>query len=228
MALAGIQLSYHWDWAGGEASLNRALDLRPGDAKVRRQLVQLLNQRGKFDEALAEMRQVVQQDPLDLTSQLSLAGNLRRAGQFEQAQSIYDHVLSVDPQRPVVYYQRGMLQLLQGNNQLALQEFEQEKFVFLKFTGLAIAHHRAGQQDQSRAALQDLISAAGESASYQIAEVYAQWGDADNAISWLERGYSIRDPGLQYLVNDRLFEPIEADPRFQALMRKMNFLGRES
>ena len=39
----------------------------------------------------------------------------------------------------------------------------------------------------------------GESAAYQIAGVYAQWGDADNAMSWLERAYVIRDPGLQNL-----------------------------
>ena len=47
---------------------------------------------------------------------------------------------------------------------------------------------------------------------YQIAKVYAQWGDADNAMSWLERGYNIRDPGLQDLGNDEMFLPSRMIP----------------
>ena len=71
--------------------------------------------------------------------------------------------------------------------------------------------------------LQTLIRTMGESSSYQIAEVYAQWGDADNAMSWIERGYNIRDPGLQYVNLDSLFDLIREDPRFQAFLQKMNF-----
>jgi len=51
----------------------------------------------------------------------------------------------------------------------------------------------------------------------------AQWGDADNALSWLEPGYVIRDPGLQYLGQAFLFEPIKEDPRFKVFLKKMNF-----
>ena len=71
--------------------------------------------------------------------------------------------------------------------------------------------------------LQSLISTMGESSSYQIAQVYAQWDDADNAMSWIERGYNIRDPGLQYINRAFLFDPISEDPRFQAFLQRMNF-----
>tara|TARA_R110002049_G_scaffold65710_4_gene172269 strand:- start:3555 stop:3785 length:231 start_codon:yes stop_codon:yes gene_type:complete len=73
--------------------------------------------------------------------------------------------------------------------------------------------------------LQELISSMGESAAYQIAGVYAQWGDADNAMSWLERAYVIRDPGLQNLTAIELFDPIEDDPRYQAFIRKIGLRG---
>jgi len=78
-----------------------------------------------------------------------------------------------------------------------------------------------GNREQAVAALQSLISTAGESASFQIAAVYAQWGETDNAMTWLERGYVIRDPGLQYLRVQSVFDPIRDDPRFQGLLRKM-------
>ena len=45
-------------------------------------------------------------------------------------------------------------------------------------------------------------------------------------MTWLERGYVIRDPGLSYVRASFLFDPIRKDPRFQAFLRKMNFGGQ--
>ncbi len=47
-------------------------------------------------------------------------------------------------------------------------------------------------------------------------------------MSWLERGYVIRDPGLQFVGATFMFDPIRDDPRFQAFLRKMNFEGPET
>ena len=107
----------------------------------------------------------------------------------------------------------------------ALEEFEKERFDFLALTGQAIAFHHLGRQDEALAALQRLISTMGESTSFQIAAIYAQWGDADSAMIWLERGYVIRDPGLQFVGASFLFDPIKEDPRFKAFIAKMNFEG---
>jgi len=43
-------------------------------------------------------------------------------------------------------------------------------------------------------------------------------------MTWLERGYVIRDPGMAYLNRNFLFDPLRDDPRFQALLRKMKFV----
>jgi tetratricopeptide (TPR) repeat protein len=115
--------------------------------------------------------------------------------------------------------------LKQGLPQQALEEFKKETFDFLSLTGQAVAYSRMGMADQAQQTLQSLIVEVGESASYQIAIVYSQMGDADNAMSWLERGFNIRDPGLQYLGVDSFMDPIRDDPRFQVLLRKMNLGG---
>ena len=166
---------------------------------------------------------VVEQDPLDLQARMSLANAYVARGRFDEAAEILDHVKKKDPSRPVLHWHRGRLHLRQGDYQSAVDEFSQERFEFLKLTGQAIAYHHLQQKDEAVAALQTLISTMGESSSYQIAQVYAQWGDADNAMSWIERGYNIRDPGLQYVNLDPLFNPLKEDPRFQAFLRKMNF-----
>jgi TolB-like protein/Tfp pilus assembly protein PilF len=223
LALGGIQQSHDWDWEAAEASFNRALTLRPGDSDIRRELALLTAMRGDRDTAYAEYQRVAEQDPLDLRAQSTLANAYSVRGRYDEADSIFDDVRRKDPSRPVLRWNIGKHELRQGHYQSALDEFSREPFEFLKLTGQAIAHHHLQQKDEAVAALQKLISTMGESSSYQIAEVYAQWGDADNAMSWIERGYNIRDPGLQYISLDSLFDPIRDDPRFQAFLQKMNF-----
>jgi serine/threonine-protein kinase len=223
LALAGIQQAHDWDWVAAEASLNRALSLRPGDTDIRRDLAQLKSIRGDRDSAFAEYQLVVEQDPLDLRAQTALANAYAARGQYDEAARIFDAVREKDPSRPALYWSRGKLELRRGDYQAALDEFSRESFVFMKLTGQAISYHHLQRKDEAVAALQSLISTMGESSSYQIAEVYAQWGDADNAMSWVERGYNIRDPGMQFINLDALFDPIREDPRFQAFLQKMNF-----
>ena len=227
VALAGIQQSYDCDWAAAEASLRRALVLRPGDTSIRLKLALLKVVLGMRDEAFADIQQVVEQDPLNWTAQRRLGAALVSRGRFDEALHIYDRLEKADASRTALYWGRGYLRLMQGNYEQALEEFSREPFEFLKLTGEAIAYHHLQKREEAVAALQRLISTTGESSSYQIATVYGQWGDADNAMSWLERGYVIRDPGLTYLGANRLLDPIQDDPRYKAFLRKMK-LGDEA
>ena len=225
VALSNIQLAYDWDWAAGEASLRKALALRPGDTTILAELAVLKAIRGRRDEAFADIQRVVELDPLNWLAQRRLANALAARGRFDEAQGILDRLEESDPSRSALYWGRGSLRLRQGEYELALKEFAWERFEFLQLTGEAIAFHHLGRREDAVAALQALISTMGESTSFQIAAVYAQWGDADNAMSWLERAYIIRDPGLQFLNGNFLFNPIEEDPRFKAFLEKMNFEG---
>ena len=225
VALAEIQQAYDWDWAAAEASLRQALALRPGDAAIRLELALLKSIGGRRDEGFADVQQVVERDPLNWRAQRTLAGYLANRGRFDEALQIFDRLEQVDAGRTALYWARGSLWLQQREYELALQEFAKEPFDFLRLNGEAVAYHHLGQREEAQQALQSLISEAGDAASFQIANVYAQWGDADNAMSWLERGYVIRDPGLQYVGLTFLFDPIREDPRFKAFIAKMNVEG---
>ena len=225
VALSNIQQAFDWDWAAAEASLRRALELRPGDTAILLELATLKVVRGRRDEAYADIQKVVERDPLNWMAQRRLAGALVVRGRFEEALRILDRQEAEDPSRTALYWARGSMRLRQGEYELALQEFAKERFDFLELTGKAITLHHLGRRDEAVAALQALISTMGESSAFQIASVYAQWGDADNAMSWLERGYVIRDPGLQFVGANFLFDPLRDDPRFKAFLDKMNFEG---
>ena len=59
--------------------------------------------------------------------------------------------------------------------------------------------------------------------AYQYAQVYSQWGDKQQALTWLETAYRIRDPGLLQLKVDVFMDPIRTEPRFQSVLAKMQF-----
>ena len=225
VALATIQSSYDWDWVGAEASLRRALDLRPGDTAIRLSLAQLKSALGMQDEAFFDVQQVVEQDPLNWRALSRLGMGFATRGRFDDALRIFDHLEAIDASRTALYWSRGTLWMMQGDYEQALEELAKEPFEFLRLTGEAIAYHHLQNRDEAVAALQELISTTGESSSFQIAAVYAQWGDADNAMTWLERGYVIRDPGLQFVGVSNWFDPLHDDPRFVAFLRKMKLGG---
>ena len=52
--------------------------------------------------------------------------------------------------------------------------------------------------------------------------MYAWRGEHDAAFAWLERAYRQHDGGMIYFYHDRLFAPLRGDPRYQALLRKLN------
>jgi hypothetical protein len=48
-------------------------------------------------------------------------------------------------------------------------------------------------------------------------------GDKEEALALLERAYAERDFGLRYLKTDPDWDPLRSDPRFQRLLRQLNF-----
>ena len=56
----------------------------------------------------------------------------------------------------------------------------------------------------------------------ESATVYAALGDRDDAFRALSRMFEERD-GLNYVKTDPRLDSLHADPRWQALLRRMNF-----
>ena len=93
--------------------------------------------------------------------------------------------------------------------------------------GLASLHAKAGARDEVVKVLQELmeITRGGtiELSQTVIAFVHVALGEHDEAMDWLQRAYDDREYTLVYLKMDPAADPLRQDPRFQDLMRRMNF-----
>jgi tetratricopeptide (TPR) repeat protein len=61
----------------------------------------------------------------------------------------------------------------------------------------------------------------GGGAPVSVAGAFAEAGDRDRAIEWLERAYTAREPGLLHVPASVAFESLRDDPRFQDLLRRV-------
>ena len=73
-----------------------------------------------------------------------------------------------------------------------------------------------------RTPLTDLI-ANRQGVAYQIAQVYAFRGEKDKAFEWLQNAFNEHDTGMLALLVDPLIRDLRGDPRYKALVAKMNF-----
>ena len=67
-----------------------------------------------------------------------------------------------------------------------------------------------------------LSEARRQNSPFEIARIYARLGDAGQTVTWLEKSYQRHDWQM-VLLNGRWWDPVRADPRFQGLLRRMNF-----
>ena len=221
-ALIGtIKTQHDWDWAGAEASLQRALALEPGNVVVLRRQAQLASALGRLDEALRLDRRVVEIDPLSSVSWHSLGFRAYSAGRFEEAVPASKKALELSPERPISHGLLGVITVFQGRSQDALAEIQKEPEAPWRLYALAIAHHALKENKQADEALTELIARFQDDFAYQIAAVYAFRGEADRAFEWLERAYAQRDGGLTALKADPLLKSLRGDPRYTAFLNKM-------
>jgi tetratricopeptide (TPR) repeat protein len=115
-----------------------------------------------------------------------------------------------------------LLSLHEGRAAAALDEYTRCPVTHVRLWGNAIAYYRLGQREESQRELDALIANYSTIDAYQIAEVYAVRQDKDRAFEWLQRGYEQHDGGLGMLKWDRFMGTLRDDPRYKAMLRKIN------
>ena len=91
---------------------------------------------------------------------------------------------------------------------------------------LAYAYASAGKRAGAEKILNTLLqqSKASYTSPYMIAVVYAGLGNKDKAFEYLENAYQERSSDLPYFLRaDLRMDTLRSDPRFEDLVRRMNF-----
>ena len=220
-ALGMIRMLHDRDWEGADASFRRALDLMPGDAQVMRSMAILLGNLGNGGEAMALIRRAVALDPLSVAPYRTLARLCIFGGLPEEAEAAAKKALELSPRGGMTNYWLGLVRLIQGRLEEALETFQREGHDIFRVQGLALVQHARGRPAESEIALRELIEKNAAGGAFQIAEACAYRGEANLAFEWLERAYAQRNPGLDRMKVSPLLRSLHGDPRWQPLLEKM-------
>jgi TolB-like protein/Flp pilus assembly protein TadD len=223
LARGFVRVPIQWDFAGSRADLERALALKPDDPDALNNYAGLIARvLGRFPEGIAAARRATELDPLNARIWFTLGSVLAISGQLGPAREALNRSLEISPDQSFTPYPLGMTFLLEGKPAAAKDIFPRSSNDVFRLAGAALAEHDLGHLSESQRALDELVAKRGYAAAYQIAEVYAWRGETDRAIEWLERARAQRDGGLILLKVDPLLRNLRGDPRYKALLKKMN------
>ena len=90
----------------------------------------------------------------------------------------------------------------------------------------AYAYGKAGQRDKALKALEEVkqLWKRGKMPPGALAFIYEGLGDKDQTFQWLEKAFEERDTAWFPMIKvSPMSDPLRSDPRFQDLLRRMNF-----
>lgn len=220
MALGNIKTTYDWDWTGAEQAYRQALALEPGLAIAHTRYGTYLSIMGRHDEAVREATLGVELDPVSNAARGQLSLVLNQAGRHQEAIAQAREAIALDPAFGVGYHRLIWALVGAGRTEEAIAVSESHN----AGAGEATLYARPGRRQEARRLLDEILHRASDRyvIPSDIAEIYAALGETDEAMRWLQRAYDSRDINLPYHLALRTMDPIRMDPRFQALVHRMN------
>jgi tetratricopeptide (TPR) repeat protein len=177
---------------------------------------------GRLDEAVAATEKALKADPLNSSYWRRLGYLQMFRGNSPAAVHALQRSLEINPEQSNTAGLLAYTFILAGQPASALSISQRATSGVFRLQGAALAEHDLGHTQEAQRQLSELISKNSVTAAYQIAEVYAWWGDEDQAFRWLDSAYAQHDAGLTFVKGDPLLRGLRSDPRYRALLRKMN------
>jgi eukaryotic-like serine/threonine-protein kinase len=228
IALAFIKYSYDWNWLDAEIDFNWAIGLNPNYATAYQYYGTLLENLGRFDEAMTKFEKARELDPSSLAIKMSIASLYYYTRQYDRSIKEWREIQKTDPHVSWVDYYLGQAYLQKGSVRKALGEFEKAARTpegnILGSFGRACAYAATGKRDQAEVELQALIERSKQAyvPFYYMAAISAARGEKDRAFEYLAMSYAERDAEEIYLKFDPQMDPLRDDPRFSDWLEKMN------
>jgi len=218
------------DWRAAGLEFQRALELDPNSPFVLFRYANFyLWPRGQAEEATSVIERVLSFDPLWVLANWVLAYYIYARRQYDRA---IRHLLTVIDMAPgfylahcvlgLAYVQRGMPQEAVGALRRACELFPGNPFT------LGMLAYGLGKVGESKEA-GDLIAKlreAGQSSYVPAKSLMFAWAgqnDPDNVLTCAEQSLDDRDPmTIMCLLQEPILDFVRANPRFKALLSKIN------
>ena len=222
-----IAATHDWDYPAAEREFKRSLELDPNLAITHYRYAWVyLSPLGRHDEAVSEMKRAMELEPLSVQQGANYAAVLMYAGRFDEALEQAKKTNELDP-----IHIGGLAWLAHAYNakemwreSLAVSDRAKTLASYQGRAQQGISYAIGNQRDDSVRIIDEWRQAEknGYVMIYWLAATYAMLGEKDAAFAELEKSYQNRDWFLQRLKTDPFMRPLRDDPRFAAMLKRLN------
>ncbi|MBN2265987.1 MAG: winged helix-turn-helix domain-containing protein [Candidatus Aminicenantes bacterium] len=227
--LGSFHKAVEYNWPGVRREIAIALRLDPASPLVRlHYAISELMPHGRVEEAIFEIQQALDPDPLSLLTQGWLGIMLVLAHRWDQALDQGRLLLELYPGElwghfvNMVAY-RGM-RLLEKSAAAGHAAVKASGEAASQIGWLGLTLGLGGKTAEARSLLERLHTRAAQGyvPPTSFAWIHLGLGETDAAFGWLDRAVDACDQYMMPTKSYEFFDPIRSDPRFLALLRKMN------
>jgi serine/threonine protein kinase/tetratricopeptide (TPR) repeat protein len=231
-SLGMTRMAYDWDFRTAEDELKRAITLNPSYAHAHHIYSILLGILNRNDEALAEIRKAVDADPLSVPVRNILASRLVVSGRCEEAIAEDKKTIELNPTAVHVGYVHDRQAECYKQKGMDKEAFEEEMASRIakgtsaqEIEGYRKLYAKSGRkgflQQRLQVALAKWNKGHWHGDAADVAQIYIDMGDMDNAYAWVDKAIEVRSTILFWILQNR--GAFRADPRFEEMKRKMGY-----
>jgi serine/threonine protein kinase len=226
LSLANMELFYKWNWQAAEKEYHRTIELNPNYADAHHMLAFYHSTLGNFEEALLAARRATELEPLSIIYNCAVGTVLFHAGRYDEAISHLKKSLEFDPNFSFTHEILADIYELKGMEAEAIEENLKVHARWIGDPSIAALLHeearKSGLQGFWRKWLEfATIGKIPGASPYYIASTYADLGDTENSLEWLEKAYEQGVGFLVHLKTDHHFDNLRTDERFQNLVQRI-------
>ena len=216
-----------WNWKAAEQHLQRAIEINPGYPVAHLMYSTILCSLGRMREAIAQDHLALELDPLSTIINWNAIGTLTLARRYDDALVQANRALALDSTSVKIHGALVHIYELKGDYAGVLDLYEkylpESEGGKDRVAAARRAYAASGKAGFWRAMLDYSLAtdAAAPGRNVGFAKFYAQLGDVDRAMEFLERAYARREGDLLYINVEPQYDPVRRDPRFQALLRRI-------
>ena len=225
-SLAFVEMHYDWNWPEAEKEFRRAIALNSSYATAHHWYAYYLMAMERQEESLAEIRRAEQLDPLSLIIQRDVADMLYFARRYDEAIAQCRKVLERDPHFELASFSLYQIYAVRRMAPEMDEAFRalREDLHGLPLTAAAPGDAMVGRRERARKELAEMqrLQARGKNVAHAMAVAYAALGEREQAFHWLDVAVKDREGSLILLKTDPTLDSLRGDPRFSALVKKLN------
>ena len=218
---------YEWNWAEAQQELQRSLDLNAKSLEGNACYLHSLESLGKPDEAVAQVRRALDQNPLSTTISAELGCASYYAHRYDQTITFSQETLKADSGYPLAHFNTARALGQKRLYDQAISELDKAISVWGR-TGMLIAelaydNAGLGRKADARKLLDELQRRSTREYidPYPIAWIYVALGENDKALTSLEKAYDARSTWMPWLKVEPKFDPLHNEPRFLSLLKRL-------